>query len=58
MKYKIDKSLKGCEVWTKDGKIVIDEATDKQLETLLKMGYQGISKVDDEEKKPSKKESK
>lgn len=57
MKYKVDESLKGCEVWTKDGKVAIDDATDKQLETLLKMGVKGISKVDDEPKKPSKKES-
>lgn len=49
--YEVDKSLKGSDVWTANGKIEIDKATDKQLAELVKLGFKGITK---KEKKPSK----
>jgi hypothetical protein len=49
--YEVDKSLKGKDVWTANGKIDIDKATDKQLAELVKLGFKGITK---KEKKPSK----
>lgn len=51
--YEIDNSLKGKDVWTKNGKVEIDNATDKQLAELVKLGFKGITK---KEKKPSKEE--
>lgn len=49
--YNVDKALEGADVWTKNGKISISTATEKQLEELVKMGYPGITK---KEKKPKK----
>lgn len=49
--YDIDESLKGKDIWTVNGKIEIDNATDKQLAELVKLGQPGITK---KEKKPSK----
>lgn len=43
--YVADKSVHGLDVWTKDGKITIDENTSqKNLKKLFDMNYKGITK--------------
>lgn len=48
-KYSYDEALEGKTVWLKEPIKLNSETTQKQLEMLYKIGYQGITKAEETE---------
>lgn len=48
-KYSYDESLEGKTVWTKEPITFDSNVTQKQLESLYKIGYKGVSKAEETE---------